>query len=126
MRRILLGLLVGAVGYCLIFRAEAQDVHVGTGLVCDTAENVAAVGALFAEKGNQGAIEAVNAKSPDACGVLTVAYVIGATKAQIKVGDRYYNVVEIAVVSIASNGQWNNLNQPVIQHTAIEAEGRPD
>ena len=124
MKRALLGLLVGAIGYCLIFRAEAQDVQIGTGLVCDTAAHVEEVGALFAEKGNQGAIEAVNAKSPDACGVLTVAYVIGGTKSQIKVGERYYNVVEIAVVSIANNGKWNNLNKPFVQFTAIEAEGR--
>lgn len=125
MRRILLGLLVAAVGYCLIFRAEAQDVQTGNGLVCDTAAHVEEVGALFAEKGNQGAIEAVNAKSPDACGVLMVAYVVGTTKSQIKVGERYYNVVEIAVLAIASGGQWQKLNQPVIQYTAIEVEGRP-
>lgn len=125
MRRALLGILVGAVGYGLIFRAEAQGVQAGTGLVCDQAEQVEAVGALFSEKGNQGAIDAINEKEKDACGILTVAYVVVAEKGRIKVGNKYYKVVQIEVVAVANNGQWRQLSKPLVQYTAVEVEERP-
>lgn len=124
MKRFFLAALCVAIFLCLSFRASAQNIEIGTGLVCDRADQVEAVGYLFPEKGHAGAIAAVNEKSPSACGIITVAYIVGETKSTVTVNGRYYAVVEIQVVGIAANGQWQKLSSPLTQYTAIELDGK--
>lgn len=114
---------------CLFsFHSRADDVHMGTGLVCDTKEQVALFASLFEEKGGPGALAAVNedAKSPDACVVAGVAFVIVEKYDKVVIGGRPYVIVKILVGGVATPGGI----QPVppkefytLFHDA--AEGRP-
>jgi hypothetical protein len=83
--------------------ARAQEVEVGTNLICDTQEQVERFVALY--DGNaQAAISAVNAAehNPTACGVATAAFVRGPQLATARNKDTTFNIVQLLVVAVVT------------------------
>ena len=104
--------------------ASAQEVVVGTGVVCDTAEQIkAVVTESFQTRALEPALQVVNGDTM-ACGLATVAYIRGATVGTIQTPDGLADIVAIMVVGgRAADGQFHAV-RPVPQFTIFAAKGR--
>lgn len=101
------GWLILFLGFCALCTALllargafAQEVQIGKGLLCDTAEQAARFVALN-EKDAATAIQNVNAEYKEtACAVMPVAYVRGAEVSTIQTAAASFAIVEIAIVGV--------------------------
>lgn len=129
MARLLCAVLCAVLFACVYsFPARANDVHVGTGLVCDTKEQVALFASLFEEKGGQGAIAAVNqdAGAENACVVATVAFIVVEEYNRVEMAEKSYVIVKILVSGVWMNGQMVPIEPKEFYSIFVdEAEGRP-
>jgi hypothetical protein len=126
MKRFLCVLLCVGV-YCgIVFRAEAQDIQVSSGVVCDTAEQIKMFGSLIDEAGSQQAMESVNedAKDPIACVPATVAYFVVERGEVVKAEGKYWAVTKITVVGAVSGGRMQQF-PPKDFYVLTQAPGQP-
>lgn len=128
MARTFLAALCVALFACVwSFPVRANDIQIGSGLVCDTKEQVQIFASLFPEKGAQGAIDAIaeDAKNPAACVMgYTVAYVVVEKLEPLKVGTNDYYIAKILIVGVRTQ-QGMQPVQPQEFYTLFVAEGRP-
>ena len=82
---------------------NAQEIEVGTNLVCDTEAQVERFVALF-NGDPQAAVDGVNAEAhdPKACAVSTIAYMRGPQLATARNKDTAFQVVKILVVGVVT------------------------
>jgi hypothetical protein len=85
----------------LCFSARAQNVEVGTGIVCDTQKQMERFVALFHDDA-EAAAKAVNAEEndPNACVVGTIAFVRGPDIATARTRNATFQIVRVLVVGI--------------------------
>jgi hypothetical protein len=85
----------------LTFSARAQNVEVGTGIVCDTQKQMERFVALFHDDA-EAAVKAVNAEEndPNACVVGTIAFVRGPDIATARTQNATFQIVRVLVVGI--------------------------
>lgn len=85
----------------LCFSARAQNVEVGTGIVCDTQKQMERFVALFHDDA-EAAVKAVNAEEndPNACVVGTIAFVRGPDIATARTRNATFQIVRVLVVGI--------------------------
>jgi len=84
--------------------AQAQEVEVGSTLVCDTQQQVQRfVGVYHGDAAS--AAKTVNAevKNPTACDTVAVAYVRGPETATVRTDSRTYRIVRILVLGIVTS-----------------------
>ena len=83
--------------------AQAQEVEVGTSLVCDTQEQVERFVALY-DGDAQSTANSVNAaeRDPTACAVSTMAYVRGRQLATARNKDTTFQIVPILVLGVVT------------------------
>ena len=83
--------------------AQAQEVEVGTSLVCDTQEQVERFVALY-DGDAQSTANSVNAAEhdPTACAVSTMAYVRGRQLATARNKDTTFQIVPIVVLGVVT------------------------
>lgn len=84
------------------FRATAQEAQLGTGLVCDTAQQAERFIHLF-DKSAQDAIDLVNSEAgdPQACVVTMVLFIPGKQVTDVmRSHDRAFRVVELQVIGL--------------------------
>lgn len=83
--------------------AQAQDVQVGSTLVCDTPQQVQRFVSLYHGDAASTA-RTVNAevKDPTACDTATVAYVVGPAVASVHTESRTFRIVRILVLAIVT------------------------
>lgn len=83
--------------------AQAQEVEVGSTLVCDTQQQVQRFVSVY-HGDAAGAAKTVNAevKDPTACDMVAVAYVRGAEIATVRTESRAYRIVRILVLGIVT------------------------
>jgi hypothetical protein len=83
--------------------AQAQEVEVGTGLVCDTQEQVERFIALY-DGDALSTAKSVNAAehNPTACAVSTMAYVRGRQLATARNKDTAFQIVPILVLGVVT------------------------
>ena len=83
--------------------AQAQEVEVGTSLVCDTQEQVERFVALY-DGDAQSAVNSVNAAehNPTACAVSTMAFVRGRQLATARNKDTTFQIVSILVLGVVT------------------------
>jgi hypothetical protein len=83
--------------------ARAQEVEVGTSLICDTQEQVERFVTLY-DGDVQSTANIVNAAehNPTACGVSTMAYVRGPQLARARNKDTTFQIVPILVLGVVS------------------------
>jgi hypothetical protein len=83
--------------------ARAQEVEVGTGLICDTREQVERFIALY-DGDQQSTVNSVNAAehNPTACGVTAMAYVRGRQLATARNKNTAFQIVPILVLGVVT------------------------
>ena len=81
--------------------AYADDVQVGTGLLCDTQQQAERFAALY--DGDAAiAIHTVNAEehNPTACGVVAMAYVAGPPLSIARAKDLTFEIIQVRVIGV--------------------------
>jgi citrate lyase beta subunit len=94
-------ILVSLLSVLLCLSAQAQNVEVGAGIVCDTQKQMERFIVLFHEDA-EAAVNAVNAEEadPKACVFGTIAYVRGPDIATARTQDATFQIVRVLVVGI--------------------------
>jgi hypothetical protein len=98
-----------------------SSTEIGTGIVCDSAQQIERYVALKAEGARPDqAIQLVNAeaKSPHACGLVVVAFIPGAEVGNLSVTGGTLRVIEIIIVAAATHAGWNSV-PATTQYTAV-------
>jgi hypothetical protein len=83
--------------------ARAQEIEIGTGLVCDTCHEIEQIVAFY-DGDMQTAIDRVNAEehNPSACAVWNLAYVLGPKVGIARKKDATFHIVPILVVGVVT------------------------
>jgi hypothetical protein len=81
--------------------ARADDIQVGTGLVCDTQEQAERFAALY-DGDTETAIDTINAEEHNAtaCAIVTMTFMSGPPLATVRKADTTLKVVPIVVVGL--------------------------
>jgi hypothetical protein len=101
------------------------DVHVGQGVVCDTAQQVERFTALIGEAQDiEQAVNTVNteAENPRACGVVLAAFTRGDELGELRNGERSVTVVEITILAVPVGDKWHFV-APLKQYAAFPNKG---
>jgi hypothetical protein len=98
---------------------RAEDIHRGTGLICDTVEQIDEF--IKADDAGEDAMQTVNATAM-VCGRGQVAYVKGQKLKEVATKHGVLEVVEITVVGIAFNGRFGPI-APFKQVAVFLAKG---
>jgi hypothetical protein len=96
-------LLVMPLALLLSLPARAQEIEVGTSLICDTQEQVERFVTLY-DGDAQSTVNSVNAAehNPTACAVSTMAYVRGRQLARARNKDTTFQIVPILVLGVVT------------------------
>ena len=96
-------LLVMPLALLLSLPARAQEIEVGTSLICDTQQQVERFVTLY-DGDAQSAVNGVNAAehNPTACAVSTMAYVRGRQLARARNKDTTFQIVPILVLGVVT------------------------
>jgi hypothetical protein len=130
-KRAILGTLAASLVSVTAIAAEDQgqkpagDIHVGQGVVCDTAAQVERFTTLMDESSDmEKAITAVNteAENPRACGMVLAAFVRGEEVGEVRKDNRAMKVVEITILAVPVGDKWHFVT-PLKQYTAIAPKG---
>ena len=102
--------------------AQAQEVEVGTSLVCDTQEQAERFVALY-DGDAQSTVGSVNAAEhdPTACTVSTMAYVRGRQLARVRNKDTTFQIVPILVLGVVTEAGVESVT-PAPFFSVIEVE----
>jgi hypothetical protein len=102
--------------------AHAQDTEVGTGLVCDTQEQVERFVALY-DGDTQSTVRMVNeaVHDPTACVVSAVAYVRGRPLATARSKNTTFQIVPILVLGVVTAGGLESI-APARFFSAVQVE----
>jgi hypothetical protein len=103
--------------------AQAQEVELGPGLVCDTQTQVERFVALF----NGDALAAVNAVNaemhdPTACGLANMAFVRGPQLATARNKDTTFDIVQILVIGVANEAGGVQSVTPAVFYSLFPVE----
>lgn len=102
-------------------RAE-EEIQVGTGLVCDSAQQIE----RFVKEVSgdaQSTIAAINAEHPNACGVLSVAFIKVAEVSEVRSIHGSFQVISILVVAVMTEAGFQAI-PPVQQFTLYRVQGQ--
>jgi hypothetical protein len=108
----------------IVSSAYAQDVATGSGLICDTREQIERYVAMY--DGNpQRTIELVNeqSNSKSACGLAQIAYQRAEEIADIRVNHARGKIVQLTIVGINYSGIWQG-TRPYTQFTIFMLPGQ--
>jgi hypothetical protein len=96
-------LLVMPLALLLSLPARAQEIEVGTSLICDTQQQVERFVTLY-DGDAQSTVNSVNAAehNPTACAVSTMAYVRGRQLARARNKDTTFQIVPILVLGVVT------------------------
>ena len=103
---------------------NSEKIHVGSGVICDTQDEVTNFVRLMSENDPSGALQRVNreASTPMACGMATVAFRAGKHLGEVHTDKGTYNIMEIEIVAGSVNGNWQMVPRRT-QYTAIPVAG---
>jgi hypothetical protein len=100
-------------------------VRIGTGVICDTEDEVAHFVRLMSEHDSRGALIAVNrdVANPAACGMATVAFRTGKKIGEVRTGKGAFTIMKIEILAGTVDGSWHVMTQSRTQYTAVAVEG---
>jgi len=103
---------------------NTDHIHVGSGVICDTQDEVTNFVRLMSDTDPTGAMQRVNreASAPMACGMATVAFRAGKSLGEVHTDKGTYNIMEIEIVAGSVNGSWQMVPRRT-QYTAIPVAG---
>ncbi len=114
-------------GTCLAFAlmaapASAQDLIVGSGLICDTKQQAERFVALMGDENIESALVQVNGEAgqPDACVVATIGYFPGASVAELEKNSKVIQVVEVLVMAVATSAGDVKMVQPKMFYSVVD------
>jgi hypothetical protein len=104
-------------------QAQAHEVELGPGLVCDTQKQVERFVALYSGDA-QAAVNAVNAEmnDPTACGLANMAFVRGPQLATARNKDTTFDIVQILVVGVANEAGGVQTVTPALFYSLFPVE----
>jgi hypothetical protein len=104
-------------------QAQAQEVELGPGLVCDTQKQVERFVALYSGDA-QVAVNAVNAEmnDPTACRLANMAFVRGPRLATARNKDTTFDIVQILVVGVANEAGGVQTVTPALFYSLFPVE----
>jgi len=104
---------------------DRDKVHIGSGVICDTQDEVKRFVSLMASKDAGGALQSVNRETdkPLGCGMATIAFRAGKDHGEMRNGKASFKIVEIEVIAGTANGSWHMIVPKRIQFTAIPLPG---
>ena len=104
---------------------DKNQVHIGSGVICDTQDEVQRFVSLMANTDAGGALQIVNREkeNPLACGMATVAFRAGKELGEVSNGKGSFKIVEIEVLAGTANGKWHAITPRRTQYTAIPIPG---
>ena len=108
----------------IVFPVHAQELFTGSGIICDTREQVERYVAIY--DGNaENTIELVNAEanSKSACGEAQVVYEAVKEVGHIRIDHSLGKIVQLTVVGIGRNGIWDVV-EPHTQFTIFMVSGQ--
>jgi hypothetical protein len=105
-------------------RTPGSDISVGTGVVCDTAQQVERLASLMEQGNVESAVSTVNteANNPRACGMVLAAFVRGDEVGEVHNANKALKVVEITILAVPVGNQWQYV-APLKQYTAFAPKG---
>ena len=103
---------------------NSDRIHVGSGVICDTQDEVTNFVRLMSEHDPSGALQKVNqeAATPMACGMATIAFRSGKNLGEVHTDKGTFNIMEIEIVAGSVNGNWQMVPRRT-QYTAIPVAG---
>ncbi len=103
---------------------DSEQLHVGTGVICDTKDEVTTFVKLMGEQDPGGALQTINrqASSPMACGMATVAFRTGKSLGEVRTDKGTFDIMEIEVIAGAVDGNWRMIPHRT-QYTAVAVNG---
>lgn len=118
-------LLLGAPALSDDLSLDRNKVQIGSGVICDTHDEVQRFVNLMANSDAGGALQAVNREkeNPLACGMATVAFRTGKDHGEVRNGKGSYKILEIEVIAGTANGSWHMIVPKRTQFTAIPLPG---
>ena len=118
-------LLLGAPALSDEISLDRNKVHIGSGVICDTQDEVQRFVNLMADKDAGGALQTVNreTENPLACGMATVAFRAGKEHGEVRNSKGSYKILEIEVIAGTANGSWHMIVPKRTQFTAIPLPG---
>jgi hypothetical protein len=113
-----------ALALFIVFPVHAQELFTGSGVICDTREQVERYVAVYDGNADT-AIELVNAEadSKSACGEAQVVYEAVKEVGHIRMEHDLGKIVELTVVGIGRNGIWDAV-EPHSQFTVFMLPGQ--
>jgi len=104
---------------------DRNKVHIGSGVICDTRDEVKRFVSLMASKDAGGALQTVNRETdkPMGCGMATIAFRAGKEHGELRNGKGSFKIVEIEVIAGTANGSWQMIVPRRTQFTAIPLPG---
>ena len=104
---------------------DRNKVHIGSGVICDTQDEVKRFVSLMASKDAGGALQTVNRETdkPLGCGMATIAFRAGKDHGEMRNGKGSFKIVEIEVIAGTANGAWQMIVPRRTQFTAIPLPG---
>jgi len=102
-----------------------DQVRIGTGVICDTQDEVAHFVQLMGEHDPRGAMIAVNRQvaNPAACGMATVAFQTGKKIGEVRTSKGAFTILEIEILAGTVDGDWHMMTPTRRQFTAVAVEG---
>jgi hypothetical protein len=102
-----------------------EQVRIGTGVICDTQDEVSHFVQLMGEHDPRGALIAVNRQvaNPAACGMATVAFRTGKKIGEVRTSKGAFTIIEIEILAGTVNGSWQMMTPARKQYTAVAVEG---
>jgi hypothetical protein len=102
-----------------------DQVRIGTGVICDTQDEVAHFVRLMGEHDPRGALIAVNRQvaNPAACGMATVAFRTGKKIGEVRTSKGAFSIMEIEILAGTVDGNWQMMTPTRTQYTAVAVEG---
>jgi hypothetical protein len=103
---------------------DSDQLHVGTGVICDTQDEATTFVKLMDKQDPDGALQAINrqAESPMACGMATVAFHTSKSLGEVRTDKGAFNIMEIEVIAGAVDGNWRMIPHRT-QYTAVAVNG---
>ena len=95
-------------GFTLTPTSKAQQITVGARLVCDHAEEIERCVALYHEGDSvETVVDEINHEANQlACGLLTLAFLLGEDIETIPINNGFGAIVKVSVVAVHTSTQW--------------------
>jgi hypothetical protein len=104
---------------------DPSQIQIGTGVICDTQNEVTDFVKLMSANDAQRAMQDVNraAANPAACGMATIAFAPAQDIGEVHTNKGAFKIMKIEVVAGTANGGWHMIAPKRTQYTAVAVQG---